>query len=180
MAKRGRPRRTVINLNDPEAAAVLNGTAFPSIDAQDSVPFAASLSADASEKRKIADAAKEIPQIFTPEQVAWLFDAYVGLLSFVYSVVLKSDYNAISTELAFTAEQKEQMSKPLARILSKHAPSELAGMSSEIELITCLGIWTVSSFARAKKAAEKTEHQKQRKERTEPVSPMRHPDFATA
>lgn len=169
-------RRNIdVELRSRGVREVVQHSAFP-IDNTDSIDFndtAASVSANAKEKGKIADAVKEIPEIFSPEQVAWLFDAYAAILSFTYSLLLKIDYKAISEELEFDTDDKERMSKPLARILSKYCPSEWAGMSAEIELITGLGIWTVASFGRAKGVGVKLAEEKQNRNRTHAVDPMR-------
>jgi hypothetical protein len=143
---------------------------FPS----DPSPQAAdNLEQDAAEKEKVKKAAAAIPEIFTPEQVVWVFDAYVAILSFVYSLALKTDFSAIQKELEFSTEQKEGLAKPLAKICSKYAPSEWAGATAEIQLITMLGVWTVASFQRAKNVARAEEEKKKDAERTQPVQPIR-------
>jgi hypothetical protein len=179
----GRPRgsknRRSVTINSASAQTAQTRfaqvTAFP-IDDPSVIEVnspAVSVTQDAQEKERIASAVAKVPEIFTPEQVAWLFDAYAALLSFTYSLLLKVDYKAISEELEFSESEKEHMSKPLARILSKYCPTEWAGMSAEIELITGLGIWTVSSFARAKNVAVKQAEEKRQKNQTRPVEPMR-------
>jgi hypothetical protein len=145
-------------------------SAFPSTP---NAPAAERIETDAAEKDSVKKAVAAIPEIFTPEMVGWLFDVYVGIISFVYSLILKVDFNEISKELEFTEEQKELMSKPLARILSKHAPASWAGISDEIQLITQIGIWTVVSFKRAKMVQDRIAEKKKDAERTTPVAPMR-------
>lgn len=164
--KRGRPRK-IVDLSAPENERVMQDVAFPTSESS-----ADPLNADAEEKKRVAEAAKNIPEIFTPDQVKWCFDAYVAILCFVYSLVLKTDFKALQTELEFTEEQKDAMAKPLARICSKYAPSSWAGMSAEIELIAMLGVYTVSSFQRAKNVATKEAEKKRDAERTAPVAPM--------
>lgn len=162
--KRGRPRKY------PRDESVAQTSAFP----VDEMPRAAeNLEQDAAEKEKVKKAAAAIPEIFTPEQVVWCFDAYVAILSFVYSLVLKTDYKAIQDELEFSPEQKEQMAKPLAKICSKYAPSEWAGMTAEIQLVTMLGVWTVASFQRARNVQRALDEKAKDAERTRPVSPIR-------
>jgi hypothetical protein len=164
--KRGRPRK-----NTFVDAEVRQESAFPSIETLSDEPEI-KISTDAKEKERIKEAVAGIPDIFSPEQVAWCFDAYVAILCFVYSIVLKTDFKALQKELEFSEEQKAIMAKPLARICSKYAPSTWAGMAAEIELITTLGIWTVSSFQRAKNVAvAETEKQKDAN-RTKPVAPI--------
>jgi hypothetical protein len=165
--KRGRPRKTYVDLGASENVRVVQESAFP-VDNSPADP----LNADAEEKRRVAEAAGKIPEIFTPDQVKWCFDTYVAILCFVYSLVLKTDFKALQTELEFTEEQKDAMAKPLARICSKYAPSSWAGMSAEIELIAMLGVYTVSSFQRAKNVAAKEEEKKKDAGRTQPVAPM--------
>jgi hypothetical protein len=135
---------------------------------------AAEFERDATEKRDVKKAVAEIPEIFKPEAVAWLFDVYVGIVSFVYSLVLKVEFKEISEELEFTEEQKNELAKPLARILSRHAPASWAAHSDEIQLLTQMGIWTVVSFKRAKMVQEKVSEKKKDANRTQPVQPIRH------
>lgn len=130
---------------------------------------------DAAQKDEVKKAAAAIPEIFTPQQVEWVFDVYVGILSFVYSLALKSDFKAINEELEFTDDQKKALAEPLAKVLSKYAPSEWAGATAEIQLITTLGIWTVSSFQRARNVQKKLEEEKKAENRTRPVAPMHRP-----
>lgn len=165
--KRGRPRKFVAE--DTERVTG-QPVAFPQ---EDTTPPAAELEENAAEKEKVKRAMAAIPEIFTPEQVEWVFDAYVAILSFVYSIALKTDFDAIQTELEFSKEQKEMLSKPLARICSKYAPPSWAGMSAEIQLVTMLGVWTVASFQRARNVARAQEEKKRDAERTQPVAPMR-------
>jgi hypothetical protein len=185
-SRANRKNRTSIDFSTPEGEQELQDrvqtASFPSAsnsvnskpesvsDAKDEVFIS-----DAEEKERIKKAVSKIPEVFSPEQVAWVFDAYVALICFVYSLLLKTEYKALEEELRFDEEQKIQMSKPLARIASKYAPSEWAGMSAEIELITCLGIWTVSSFKRAQNV-QKAEIEKHRDAtRTAAVDPMPRP-----
>jgi hypothetical protein len=149
----------------------VQATAFP--QSTSVAPAAEELREDATKKEEVKKAAAAIPEIFTPENVEWAFDVYVGILSFVYSLVLKCDFKAINDELDFTKEQKESMSKPLARILSKHAPAEWAGMTDEIQLVMTLGVWTVASFQRARNVQKAQEEKKKDAERTQPVAPIR-------
>lgn len=128
---------------------------------------------DATKKEEVKKAAAAIPEIFTAQQVEWVFDVYVGILSFVYSLVLKTDFKAINDELEFTDEQKKALAEPLAKVLSKYAPSEWAGATAEIQLITMMGVWTVSSFQRARNVQKKLEEEKKVENRTQAVAPMR-------
>lgn len=166
--KRGRPRGS-FKRRDTERSEVQT-EAFPS---SPSTPAVDNLEQDATEKEKVKRAAALIPEIFKPEQVEWVFDVYVGILSFAYSLALKVDFKEINDELEFSKEQKEGLSKPLANILSKYAPSEWAGRTDEIQLITMMGIWTVTSFKRAKNVQEKMEEKRKDAERTQPVQPIR-------
>lgn len=145
-------------------------TAFP---ASPSVQPAEELRDNADAKKKVEQAVKEIPEIFTPENVIWVFDAYVAILSFLYSYALKTSFEAIQEELEFSQEQKEGLAKPLAKICSKYAPAEWAGMKDEIQLVTMLGIYTVASFQRARNVAKKEKEKERDKDRTVPVAPMR-------
>jgi hypothetical protein len=161
--KRGRPRRTRIDMSAQTEPFPMSREPEP----------AREIRADAEDKRKVADAVKEIPQIFTPENVEWCFDVYVAVLSFLYSFALKTQFTAIQDELEFSDEQKKQLAVPLAKVLSKYAPKEWAGRTDEIQLITMMGIWTVSSIQRARNIAKKEEEKKRDAERTQPVAPMR-------
>jgi hypothetical protein len=165
--RRGRPPGSRNRIRDE---AISQSTAFPQ---EESVRAAESIEQDAADKEKVRAAAAAIPEIFTPEQVVWVFDAYVAILSFVYSLVLKVDFKAIQDELEFTPEQKEQMAKPLAKICSKYAPSEWAGMTAEIQLVTLLGVYTVSSFQRVRNVQRALDEKKKDAERTRPVQPIR-------
>jgi hypothetical protein len=167
-----RRRNQSVSFPSASDAASLD-SAFPSAD---SPAVAAATLKDAKDKAEIQKAVAEIPEIFSAEQVKFTFDVYCALLSFIYSVALKSDYKAISAELSFEDAEKDLMAKPLARILSKYAPKEWAGMGPEIELITMLGVWTMTSVTRAKKAAEKYAaeqakelREKQHRNQTHPV-----------
>lgn len=166
--KRGRPRKA-----NPKADAIAAdaAAAFPSGDTE--TPVAPSISEDAKEKKKVLEAVKEIPEIFSPEQVEWLFDAYAGILSFVYSIILKTDFNALWEELKFPDDVKKSVSKPLAKICSKHAPASWAAHTSEIEVLTMLGVWTATSFKRARTVQQEQLKKKIDAERTKPVEPMR-------
>ena len=161
--RRGRPRKYA---RDEAAQA----SAFP----QEEVPQSAEkIENDAAEKERVKKAIAAIPDIFTPENVAWAFDVYVGLLSFAYSYILKTDFDAIQKELEFSEEQKASLAKPLAKICSKYAPAEWAGMTAEIQLVSMMGIWTVASFQRAKNVRRELEEKKKDAERTQPVQPIR-------
>jgi hypothetical protein len=139
---------------------------FPSAE----IPRAAeNLEQDAADKERVKKAASIIPEIFTPDDVIWVFDVYVGILCFIYSLTLKCEFKVLQDELDFTPEQKELMAKPLAKICSKHAPAEWAGMTAEIQLIAQLGIWTVASFQRARNVVKAEEEKKKDAERTRPV-----------
>lgn len=166
--KRGRPRKV-----DTAQSGAVQDTPFPSTEDTKS-----KISEDAKEKENILEAANKIPEIFTAEQVEWVFDAYVAILSFVYSISLKVEFDAVQKELEFSKEQKEMLSKPLAKICSKYAPASWAGMQSEIQLVTMMGVWTVASFQRAKNVAKAEEEKKRDKERTQPVAPMRQRESA--
>ena len=166
--KRGRPKGSRNRVRDEAAGE--QPAAFPS---NESTGIAENLEQDAADKKKVIAAAAEIPEIFTPEQVVWVFDAYVAILSFVYSLVLKTDFKAIQEELAFSEEQKEMMAKPLAKICSKYAPSEWAGMTAEIQLITMLGVFTVASFQRARNVQRRLDEKAKDAARTQPVQPIR-------
>lgn len=175
----GRPRgsrnRRIINMNDPENKDRLQAAAFP-ID--EGITDAEALRDNANAKRETSKAAAEIPEIFTSDQVEWVFDAYVAIICFIYSLLLKTDYKALETELKFDEDVKKQMAKPLAKICSKYAPSAWAGMTAEIELIMTLSVWTVASFGRAKNVAVAVEEKKKEAQRTQPVQPMRRPQEA--
>lgn len=162
--KRGRPRKA-----NPKADAIKAevSAAFPSGDTE--TPVAPSISEDAKEKKKVLEAVREIPEIFSPEQVEWLFDAYAGILSFVYSIVLKTDFSALWEELKFEDDIKKSLSKPLSKICSKYAPSSWAAHTAEIELLMMLGVWTATSFKRARIVQQKELEKKRDSERTQPV-----------
>lgn len=144
-------------------------SAFPS---QSSEPLPARIEENAAEKNKVLDAVNKIPDIFTPEDVAWFFDVYVGLLCYVYSIVLKTDFKALYDELEFKDSQKKDMAVPLSKILSKTVPASWAGLKNEIQLIGMLGVYTVVSFKRAQMVANKEVEKKKDAERTQPVAPM--------
>src|SRR5229473_5977424 len=82
-------------------------SAFPSSEPsiEQPPPQAAKISNEAKEKESILEAAKKIPEIFTTEQVRWIFDCYVALLCFIYSIALKTDFSALQEELSFSDEQ---------------------------------------------------------------------------
>lgn len=145
-------------------------SAFP---VNDATRPAEELRGNAAEKEDVKKAAAAIPEIFTPEQVEWVFDVYVGILSFIYSLILKTEFDAIQKELEFDKDQKKSLSVPLAKVCSKYAPSEWAGMTAEIQLITMMGIYTVSSFQRARNVQRVVEEKKKDAERTQPVQPIR-------
>jgi hypothetical protein len=167
MSRKRKTPRTLIDLSAPENERVVQESAFP-IGEDSSV--AEEINRDAKEKERIAEAARNIPEIFTPEQVKWVFDVYVGILCFVYSIILKTDFAALQKELEFDEEQKNSMAVPLAKICSKYAPSSWAGMSAEIQLVSQLGLFTIASFQRAKNVAREQEEKKV--EKTVPVQPM--------
>lgn len=146
-------------------------SAFPK---SSSVPEAAAeLLDDAKKKEEVKKAAAAVPEIFTPEQIIWVFDVYVGLLCLVYSYALKVEFDALQTELEFSQEQKELMAKPLARLLSRVAPPEWAGHTDEIQLISMLGVFTVMSYQRARKIKHDADEKKRDAERTRPVAPIK-------
>lgn len=118
------------------------------------------LQADVEAKKDAKKAADAVPPIFTPEQVAWCFDAYCAALSFVFSIVLKIDYSLIHDELKFDENEKQALAIPLAKVASKYAPVAWAGMTAEIELITTLGIWSATSFRRAQVIAKREAEKK--------------------
>lgn len=149
-------------------------TTTAQVKPQYKTPTAEKIKRDAKLKKEITEASKEIPQIFSPEQVMFVFDAYVAILSFGYSIVLKTEYKLIYDELQFPDDAKEMMAKPLAKICSKYAPSEWAGMQAEIELISMMGLFTVMSFSRAKSVAEK-EQQRIVESQRKRNSPMAQP-----
>lgn len=167
--KRGRPRKA-----NPKADAIAAdaAAAFPSGDTAE-IPVAATISDDAKEKKKVLEAAREIPEIFSPQQVEWLFDAYAGILSFVYSIILKTDFNELWKELKFEDDVKKSLAIPLSKICSKHAPAKWAAHTAEIELLTMLGVYTASSFKRARNVQQEQLKKKMDAERTRPVEPMR-------
>jgi hypothetical protein len=143
-------------VTDAELDAEIDGTA-PEAAKYEPTGFAdrsAQRRKEYKEKKDIAQAVKEIPQIFTPEQVVWVFDAYVGAVSFIFALVLKADFKIIWEELKLDDDVKKVWAKPLAKIASKYAPSAWAGMTAEIELVASMGIWTVTGFGRAKKVVE--------------------------
>lgn len=160
--KRGRPRKFA---RDESAQP----SAFPLIDGP-----AEAINDDAEEKRKVAEAAKHIPEIFSPSDVIWCFDVYVALLCFLYSMALKVPFDALENELSFSQDQKELMAVPLSKICSKYAPAEWAAKKDEIQLIVMLGVYTASSVQRARNVAKQiAEEKKRNEEKTVPLDPMR-------
>jgi hypothetical protein len=119
------------------------------------------LEKDADDKKKNAQAVKDIPQIFTPDQVVWVFDVYVGGICFIFSLLLKCEFKVLYEELKLDEDVKLAWAKPLARVASKYAPAEWAGMTAEIELCASLGIWTAAAFGRSKAIAEKEKEKKE-------------------
>jgi len=168
--KRGRPRK--VDIMDADVTRTVQDVSFP-VDETTAIAAEDTLRTDAENKRRVAAAAKEIPEIFTPEDVEWVFDVYVAILCFVYSIALKCEMQVIKDELSFDKDEKETMAKPLAKICSKYAPAEWAGKSAEIQLIISLGVWTVTSFKRAQNAAKKAEEKRRDAERTQPIDRMR-------
>lgn len=156
-----RPKSKVQDFSFPLVeSAVTDAELDASIDSADDK--GKELKEDAQRKKEISKAIKEMPQIFSAEQVAWVFTAYVMLLSFAYSYVLKSDYEAIFAELDIDERTKMEMAKPLAKIASKYAPANWAGMTDEIQLISQVGIYTATSFGRAKLIVQREQEKKQR------------------
>jgi hypothetical protein len=149
-------------------------SAFPTVDtAKVSSSPEVKITEDAKEKERIKEAVASIPDIFSPEQVEWCFDAYVAILCFIYTIVLKTDFKALQDELKIDDDTKKHLSVPLAKVCSKYAPSKLASMSAEIELITTLGLYTVSTFQRARKVAADQVEKKKDENRTKPIDPIR-------
>jgi hypothetical protein len=186
VVSRPRKRRSGISIAPPsveDTNKVAEGFVFPTDNEKtiDNVldDSTAATARDAAKKKQLQSVVAEIPEIFSPEQVAWVFDLYVMLISFVFSIALHTDFKAISEELKFDESEKNTMAIPLAKLLSKYAPSSWAGLQPEIQLITCLGVWTVTAFGRAKNIAAKVEEEKRKsqhiKEVTRPVSPMNMP-----
>lgn len=118
------------------------------------------LKADAEKKKEVKKAADEIPEIFTPSNVEFVFDLYAGIISFVFSILLKAEFKPIFQELKFEDAEKKAMAVPLAKIASKYAPHEWAGMQAEIELVTSIGLYTVMGFKRAQAVAAKESEKK--------------------
>lgn len=158
----------------------MQSVSFPSTDSPAIVdaataPIAEIIAAnesDAKQKKDVKKSADAVPEIFRPEQVAWVFDVYVVALSFIFSITLKADYKIIHDELKFEDAEKDAMAKPLARIASRYAPTAWAGMTAEIELITTLGIWSVTSFRRAQMVATADRERKQKEKNASTVSHM--------
>ena len=134
---------------------------------------AESIRENAQEKKEVKTAIAEIPEIFTTEQVMFVFDVYVGAISFIYSLILKTDFTAINDELKMEEEQKRLLAEPLAKVCSKYAPAEWAGATAEIQVISMLGIWTATSFQRARNVQKQLEEKKRDAERTRPVQDIR-------
>lgn len=123
------------------------------------------LKADGEQKKAVLDAAKAIPEIFKPEDVKFAFDVYVGVICFLFSIAYKCDFTALYEELKLDEPTKEHLAKPLAKVFSKYAPAEWAGMTAEIELISFVGIWTVAAMPRAKTIADKEKQRKLQEQR---------------
>jgi len=175
---KNRPKSSVSFSDTPEKRREdTQSSAFPTAERSNNdaeTPLEAKkITSDAEQKTNILEAAKKIPEIFTAEQVKWIFDLYVAVLCFTYSTALKTDFAALQDELEFDDEQKNSLAIPLAHILSKHAPASWAGKADEIQLITMMGIWTVASFQRARNVAKKKLEEKRDAERTQPVQPIR-------
>jgi hypothetical protein len=141
-------------IEDAELDALIDGTEKKVND----------IKQDSAKKTAVAQAIKDIPQIFTPEQVAWMFDLYVGILCFIYSFIFKCDFKPLFEELKFDDKDKLTLAKPLAKIASKYAPHEWAGMTAEIELCASVGMYTVMSFKRAEIVAKREKERKQKEE----------------
>lgn len=124
------------------------------------------------EKNAVAQAVKEIPEIFQPEQVAWVLDVYVVIVCFIFSILLKCDFNVLHEELKIDEDVKMMWAKPLAKVASKYAPAQWAGMTAEIELVGCLALWTATAFGRARiiVAHEKEKQEKQQREKSNVVT----------
>lgn len=122
-------------------------------------------------KKDAADLVKQIPEIFTPEQVAWVFDVYVVLICFVFSILLKCEFKILHDELKLDDDVKLLWAKPLAKVVSKYAPAEWAGMTAEIELVACVGLWTATAFARARQTVEKEKEKKEAEKREQARQP---------
>lgn len=129
---------------------------------------------NAEEKKEIKKADNSVPQIFTADQVAFVFDVYVALLCLIYSFLFKCKFESLWEELSFDEREKLDLAKPLAHIASKYAPSTWAGMTAEIELITRMGIWSVASLKRASNVAaterrKKEEEEQRRRAEARPI-----------
>jgi len=161
------PQMEQPDLTDAQLDAEIDGISSESSPVSSPVKSSrnstAKLKKEAEEKQAAAKALKDIPQIFEPEHVAWVFDAYVGVICFVFSILLKTEFKLLFDELQLDQEVKMAWAKPLAKIASKYCPSEWASMTAEIELIASLGIWTATAFGRAKRIAD-DEIEKKKKE----------------
>jgi hypothetical protein len=163
-----RPRRKYRKRSTPRDESA-QPSAFPANEAPE---ISSGINEDAAKKKEVLEAINKIPEIFTPADVKWCFDVYVGILCFVYSIVLKCDFKALQKELEFTDEQKDMMAVPLAKIASKTVPASWASLKNEFQLIGMLGIYTVTSFKRAQNVAKEEAEKKATAERTQPVAPM--------
>lgn len=153
----------VEDLNAPAAPAVTSNkdtAAAPRLDTTADL-LLEKQKKDVHRKQEAAKIIKEIPQIFTPDQVAWIFDVYVGAICFVFSMLLKCEFKSLYDELQLDQDVKLAWAKPLAKVASKYAPAEWAGMTAEIELIGSVGLWTATAFGRSKQIAEKERAEKE-------------------
>jgi len=178
----GRPRGS---RNKKQAFAFPSESQTPSDAELDKAIDAEETSTPAVESsRKNAATAKVVSsvteEIFTPEQVAWVFDVYVVSLSFVYSLIFKTDFSVIHSELKLDDDIKIIWAKPLARVASKYAPKEWAGMSAEIELVGCVGIWTATTFQRARNVSVVEKERKKKEEQRRHSQPQNIPQQRTA
>ena len=110
---------------------------------------------DATRKQQVAEAVREIPEIFEPEQIEGLLDVYSVILAFLFSVVLKAPFDIIHPAIKMDNDFKKSVSKPLAKLLSKLAPVEWAGMKDEIQVGIAVIIYSAASFGHAKSAVAK-------------------------
>jgi hypothetical protein len=150
------PAATQPEITDEMLDAEISGAPSVSTEKTDAPAATPSrIKKDAEKKKDFTKAVAEIPEIFAPEQVAWVFDVYVGAICFIFSILMKVDFNVFYEELKIDDELKMMWAKPLARVLSKYAPSEWAMYSAEIELIASVGVWTATAFGRAKQIAQR-------------------------
>jgi hypothetical protein len=170
MAKRGRkPKNQTYAFPMPEGEHVDNISIDREIDGHDNSVVdvddagkVSDVSKKSDAKKRLAAAVKEIPQIFEPEHIAFVFNIYAGLLALGFSFLFKTDFEVVYDELQIEPETAAAWAKPLARILSKYAPVAWAGMTAEIELIAAIGLYTASSFGRARNAAKRHVEQTKR------------------